>query len=102
MERITRKSQNTDMIWFIDHENNIDLEPCEMQPNHIRLILQKLAYYEDLKEEGRMVILNIEDIHPCKNCGVGWGSISSEGCTSCQDTCVRLKEYNKKISLKKV
>lgn len=57
---------------------------------------QQLAYYEDLKEQGRLIILNIEDIHPCKHCGLGWGSISSEGCKTCYDTCERLKQYNNK------
>lgn len=57
---------------------------------------QQLAYYEDLKEQGRLIILNIEDIYPCKHCGVGWGSISSEGCETCHDTCERLKQYNNK------
>lgn len=60
--------------------------------------IQKLAYYEDLEEQGRLITLSVQEIHPCRNCGVGWGSISSEGCTSCEETCVRLKEYNEKYN----
>ena len=33
-------------------------------------------------------------IHPCNNCNVGWGSISTKGCKSCHDTCERLANYN--------
>lgn len=48
MERLTRKSSNTDMVWFVDHDNNdMDLEPCEMSPIHNRLVVQKLAEYEE-------------------------------------------------------
>ena len=47
MSRLTRKSLKTDMIWFVDHDNNMELEPCEMSPIHNRLVLQKLAEYEE-------------------------------------------------------
>ena len=48
MERLTRKSSNTDMVWFVDHNNNdMDLEPCEMSYTHNRLAIRKLAEYED-------------------------------------------------------
>ena len=60
--------------------------------------IQKLAYYEDLEEQGRLITLTIQDIHPCKHCDTGWGCISSEGCTSCYDTCERLKRYNEKYN----
>lgn len=98
MERLTRKSSNTDMVWFIDYDNNMDLEPCEMSPAHSRLVIEKLAYYEDLEEQGRLIVLTVQDIHPCRNCGVGWGHISSEGCHTCDETCERLKKYNEKYN----
>lgn len=61
MERLTRKSQIGDMVWFVDHENsNMDLEPCEMNPHHNRLAIQKLAAYEDAEEQGLLLRL------PCK------------------------------------
>lgn len=60
MERLTRKSLSTDMVWFVDHDNNMDLEPCEMSYRHNKLAIQKLARYEDLEEQGKLVIL------PCK------------------------------------
>ena len=59
-------------------------------------VVERLAYYENLEEEGRLIILSTQDIHPCRNCDVGWGSISSEGVKSCSDTCKKLKEYNEK------
>lgn len=58
----------------------------------------KLAEYEDLDEEGRLIVLSIEDVHPCKGCDVGWGYASSEGCHTCDETCERLKQYNKKYN----
>ena len=47
MSRLTRKSLKTDMVWFVDHDNNMELEPYEMSPIHNRLVLQKLAEYEE-------------------------------------------------------
>ena len=96
--RLTRKSKHSDMVWFVDHENNdIDLEPCEMGYTHNKLAIQKLAYYEELEEEGRLIVLSIEDINPCRNCDTGWGSISSNGhMEDCTDSCIRLKKYNEK------
>lgn len=61
-------------------------------------VWDKLAYYEDLEEQGRLIVLTVQDVHPCRNCDTGWGSISSNGCTSCEETCVRLKEYIEKYS----
>lgn len=58
--------------------------------------VERLAYYENLEEEGRLIILSVNDIHPCKSCDIGWGSISSEGCESCHDDCERLKQYHQK------
>ena len=50
MNRLTRKSESG-MVWFIDHENNeIELEPCEMDSHHSRLAIQKLAEYENMEE----------------------------------------------------
>lgn len=52
MKRLTRKS-DSGMVWFVDHENNnIELEPCEMNSHHNRLAIQKLAVYEDAEEQG--------------------------------------------------
>ena len=56
-------------------------------------VWEKLAQYEDLEEAGRLIVLSIQDTHPCSNCGVGWGSASAKGVTSCHDTCERLKKY---------
>lgn len=58
--------------------------------------LMEWAKYKDLEEQGRLIILSVDDIHPCKYCDSGWGSISSEGCKSCYDDCERLKQYNEK------
>lgn len=58
MDRLTRKSQNTGMVWFIDHNNNdLNLEPCEMSYGNNRDAIQKLAYYEEAEEQGRLIVL---------------------------------------------
>ena len=56
MERLTQKSDK--MIWLKDH--GLKIEPCEMNSHHCRMILEKLADYEDLEEQGLLVRL------PCK------------------------------------
>lgn len=61
MERLTQKSPVTDMVWFIDHEkNDTFLDPCEMNPHHNRLAIQKLNEYERAEEQGLLLKL------PCK------------------------------------
>lgn len=56
MERLTQKSDK--MIWFKDQ--GLKIEPCEMKSHHCRMILEKLADYEDLEEQDLLVRL------PCK------------------------------------
>ena len=58
--------------------------------------IDRLAYYENLEEEGRLFVVNVDYNHPCKTCDSGWASISSDGYKSCYETCERLKQYNKK------
>ena len=72
---------------------------CALQTtNGIEDAIEKLAEYEDLEEQGRLIILTVQDIHPCRNCNTGWGHISSEGCHTCDETCERLKAYNEKYN----
>lgn len=35
----------------------------------------------------------MEQDYPCNNCDMGWGSIGSEGSTSCHESCERLHRY---------
>ena len=51
MERLTQKSDK--MIWLKDQ--GLKIEPCEMNSHHCRMILEKLADYEDLEEQGLLV-----------------------------------------------
>lgn len=53
MERLTQKSDK--MIWLKDQ--GLKIEPCEMNSHHCRMILEKLADYEDLEEQGLLVRL---------------------------------------------
>lgn len=56
MERLTQKSDK--MIWFKDQ--GLKIEPCEMNSHHCRMILEKLADYEDLEEQGLLVRLPVK------------------------------------------
>ncbi len=53
MERLTQKSDT--MIWFKDQ--GLKIEPCEMDAHHCRMILEKLADYEEAEEQGLLVRL---------------------------------------------
>lgn len=58
--------------------------------------VSKIMELAKAEKEGKLVILTVQDIHPCRNCDIGWGSISSEGSDGCENYCTRLKEYNEK------
>ena len=59
-------------------------------------IYEKLAFYEDLEEKGELSVMYGVNYYPCTNCGMGWASISTQGCKSCHDDCEKLKEYYRK------
>jgi hypothetical protein len=62
-------------------------------------VVTRLAYYEDLEEQGRLVIVEETNEHPCRNCGMGWGTISYEGYHGCEETCEKLKRYYESIEI---
>ena len=100
MNRFTTKEGSQTKLLKCDNcieESNCYSCVCEEVYN----ALAKLKYYEDLEEEGKLVILSVQDIHPCRNCDTGWGSISSEGCHGCEETCERLRQYNEKYNAKR-
>ena len=94
MERLTRLCNNTENGKFSKYT------ACEYTGVYPEValgkVIEKLAYYENLEEEGRLIILSVSDIYPCKHCDCGYGSISLEGCKSCNDDCERLKQYYEK------
>lgn len=102
MDRFTNKeNDNAELlkcVCCLEHSNCYSNMSCD----EIYNALNRLRYYENLAEEGRLIILSIEDIHPCRHCGTGWGSMSSNGCETCEETCVRLKEYNEKYYAKRI
>ncbi|MCM1543445.1 MAG: hypothetical protein NC121_19640 [Blautia sp.] len=56
MERLTRRSEDSGAVWFVDHEHGgACREPCEMDAHHARLAIEKLAGYEDLEEQGKLM-----------------------------------------------
>lgn len=75
MERLTIRSKNSDMVWLKDAENgNARLEPCEMTAHHNRVVLDRLATYEGLEEQGRLVKL------PCKVGDTVWDNDCGRPC----------------------
>lgn len=56
MERLTQKLDK--MIWLKDQ--GLKIEPCEKNAHHCRMILEKLADYEDLEEQGLLVRLPVK------------------------------------------
>lgn len=57
--------------------------------------IQRLAYYEDLEEQGRLLIVERQEVHPCRYCTTGWGYADGKGC---YDTCEKLKQYSNRHS----
>ena len=55
MERLTEKLDK--MIWFKDQ--GLKIEPCEMNTHHCRMILEKLADYEEAEEQGLLMKLPV-------------------------------------------
>jgi len=91
MDRLTKHWGNNYVATKLDYDFLWEMPQEDFR--HFEAIIKKLAEYEDLEEQGRLIVLSVEDIHPCKYCNVGWGSISSEGCTTCHDTCEKLEQY---------
>lgn len=96
MERLTKKSD--EMIWFKDQ--GLKIEPCEMNAHHYRMILEKLAAYEDLEEQGLLVRLPADknaEIYLissrwtiCSKCG---SRFDEYNCNGCEYECDSKKEY---------
>lgn len=58
MERLTKRSADGTAVWFVDHEKDgLNLEPCEMEYRHSGMAIRKLAEYEDLEEQGKLLKL---------------------------------------------
>lgn len=90
MERLTEKLDK--MIWFKDQ--GLKIEPCEMNAHHCRMILEKLADYEDLEEQGLLVrlpckeaysqcgdyvfLIDDYEIVKCVHCGLGIDPLSGK------------------------
>lgn len=86
----------SDGYYAISGKENFD----DQDENYCGATIDKLAYYENLEEEGRLIILSVEDIHPCKSCNTGWGRMASDGAEFCYDNCEKLNKYNEKYNLK--
>lgn len=62
-------------------------------------LVERLAYYENLEEQGKLMVLDKEDKDmPCHTCEIGWYSVSMFGSRSCKDDCQVLKEHIKSVN----
>lgn len=92
-------------------EKNINTE-CEIlavKEEQMRAVARAMEEYSAVLKERDMLKQRVMELegrlgntqeyeYPCRYCDTGWGSVSSEGCTSCHDTCDRLKRYFENIS----
>ena len=83
---------------FEENMNGRGTDITRMVTTFVPDAIQNLQAYEDMESQGRLIVLSIEDIHPCRGCNTGWGYISSEGCKSCHDDCEKLEQYNKRYN----
>lgn len=100
MKRLTERFSNG-QVAVLGCGNNCkyDYKYCYSENGNcptLEEIYEKLAFYEDLEEKGELPIIYGVNVYPCTNCGVGWASISSQGCKSCHDDCEKIKEFYKK------
>lgn len=66
MDRLTIR--NGEGVAYFKGEK-LRLEPCEMDSHQVGEVLRKLAEYEDLEEQGRLIKLPIEDKKgDCREC----------------------------------
>lgn len=59
MERLTKRS-TTGVAYFMDKGQNLCFEPFEMESYQTGMVLRKLAEYEDLEEQKKLVKLPCE------------------------------------------
>ncbi len=99
MERLTERFSNGQAaVAGCGDRCGYDFKHCVDYTNCPTLteIYEKLAFYEDLEEKGELPIMYGVNYYPCTNCGVGWASISTQGCKSCHDDCEKLRAYYRK------
>ena len=56
MERLTKRTA-TCVAYFMDKEQNLCFEPCERESYQTGMVLRKLAEYEDLEEQEKLIKL---------------------------------------------
>ena len=98
MSRLTERFSNGQVgVAGCGDKCKYDFKYCNFNGNCPTLseIYEKLAFYEDLEEKGELPVVYGVNYYPCENCGMGWASISTQGCKSCHDDCDKLKEYNR-------
>lgn len=88
MERLTKKCVDTENGKYLPYtvENYVGLFPNGTFGD----IVQKLAYYEDLEEQGKLVVIEEDKDSPCNTCNAG--------SKICEDDCLVLKEHIKSVN----
>lgn len=87
MERLTKKCVDTEgkyLDYTIENYNGV-------YPNStLGKLVERLAYYEDLEEQGRLIVDTVDEYAPCYTC-----EAVSKFCTV---DCLVLKEHIKSIN----
>lgn len=98
MERLTQKAPDSEMVWFKDKERLF--EPCEMSAHQSRLVIAKLATYEQAEEQGLLLWLPISEDTPVysieyccgKNKSNRSGMCFRGFCENCSDKAYYIRE----------
>ena len=71
---------------FEENMNGHGTDITRMVTTFVPDAIQNLQAYES--------ILNVECVHPCKDCDLGWHCESFTSSKSCRDACDKLNKYN--------
>lgn len=92
MERLTKRCADTDgkyLPYTIDNYSGV------YPDSTIGKLVERLAYYENLAEQGKVLFDDevVDKDFPCIDCGVDYNLTPTVGSKSCKDDCTALKEH---------
>ena len=98
--------EDRDKIIKLTIENSHLKQELEEEHNHYIETLGERDGFEanciaykhelDMLKQGTDIQITNSFTNPCLLCNAGWGTASTNGVTSCHDTCERFKEYHKR------
>lgn len=64
-------------------------DKCKEAVLHVRQKLER----DPLEPILDTAVAVVSNTFPCNDCDIGWASISSKGCTGCEDTCEKFAKW---------